>query len=133
MTRSPELGTAVRCPSTSLYWAVLDASMLPRRPGSPSGRQLGYLFEEVLPVPIESVHAVYLPLHGQHYLACGADEALVRAAHDNGALALVPTELPPFVVESAAVVLGLPELDDYLAQRGGAPGPLDETRRAALR
>ncbi|MCA9284394.1 MAG: hypothetical protein KDA22_04215 [Phycisphaerales bacterium] len=102
MTRSPELGTAVRCPSTSLYWAVLDASMLPRRPGSPSGRQLGYLFEEVLPVPIESVHAVYLPLHGQHYLACGADEALVRAAHDNGALALVPTELPPFVVESAA-------------------------------
>ncbi len=81
----------VRLPPERLYWAVLDA---------PAARDrltaLGYLFESVLPVPVERVHAVYLPLSDGRFLACGMDREQL-AAHDDGALVLGPETMPQFL------------------------------------
>lgn len=95
-TTHAESTTALRWPPEDFYWAILDASALPR---SRSGRteQLGYLFEAFLPVAIEDVHAVYRRLPGrngaQRYVACAAPRQRLEA-EVNGALTLAPAALP---------------------------------------
>lgn len=78
------------------YWAVLDASMLPRSLGrSRHDRQrLGYLFEAQLPLPIEQVQAVYLPLGESQYLACGVEHARLENEVPGSALTLRPDRVP---------------------------------------
>jgi len=80
----------IRLPPERFYWAVLDAPVARDRRTA-----LGYLFESVLPLPVERVHAVYLPLSGGRYLACGMDRERL-AAHE-GALVLGPQTLPEFL------------------------------------
>ncbi len=85
-------------PAERFYWAVLDASSLPR--GGRLERRLGYLFEASVPgLDAEHLHAVYRRLPGDgRYVACGlpCDEAGPAAA---AALTLTPTSLPPFIAE----------------------------------
>ncbi|MFG0243490.1 MAG: hypothetical protein ACF8R9_11960 [Phycisphaerales bacterium JB054] len=80
----------VRLPPERFYWAVLDAPAARDRRTA-----LGYLFETVLPVPVERVHAVYLPISDGRFLACGMDREQL-AAHD-GALVLGPKAMPEFL------------------------------------
>ncbi len=96
-------GREASVPPERLYWAVLDASSLPRQPFASRAlwnRRLGYLFEAVLPVPIESVHAVFVPLGGGTVLACGMERASLREVAE-GAISLRPESLPPFVPPTA--------------------------------
>lgn len=93
-------------PAYRFYWALLDASVLPRglmhRKPDPKG--LGYLFEAELPVPIDRVHAVYLPMGDRQYLACGVEhEKLDEDESLGGALTLVPDGLPEEVFPQGTV------------------------------
>jgi hypothetical protein len=109
-------GLYVLLPPQQFYWAVVDASQVakasgsqPRNPRNPrtlrnfrnfrGHRQLGYLFENVLPVPIEDVQAVYVRLPGGSYLACGMDKNLLQA-QCNGHLHLGPDQVPPDICDS---------------------------------
>jgi hypothetical protein len=98
-----------RWPAHRFYWALLDdpahtgtaAGVRRRLPGGrfvTSGRsrvRLGYLFESHLPVPIESVHAVYLRLGQGRALACAlSDDAF---AEHRDALTLGPASLQAFL------------------------------------
>lgn len=112
-----------RLPPERLYWGVLDPSSLPR--GSAGRRRgLGYLFESVLPVPIETLHAVYLVLDDGRVLACGMDRGAL--AEHEGALILGPESIPACVgatecVEAAAINLLLGEFEPravHMARRG---------------
>ena len=51
----------LQLPAESFYWAILETGSLPR-PKHPTTVQLGYLFENVLPVPIEEIQATYRPI-----------------------------------------------------------------------
>jgi len=90
MSDSTTAAPEVRLPPERFYWAVLDVGALSGRK-----RGLGFLFESVLPVPVESVHAVYLPLGEGRVLACGMDRPLI--SEWEGALVLGPAALPEFV------------------------------------
>jgi len=100
-------------PASQFYWAVLDTSCLPRAlfPSLHKTHQIerfGLLFESVLPVPIETIHAVYRPFAPGRVLACGMDRERLAAAA-NGALTLVPDN-----IHSGLEVDGCPVLANEL-------------------
>jgi len=98
-TSSPNAGTRLELPADRFYWGVLDASALPRRARS-TPEQLGYLFESVLPVAVDTIHAVYLPIGTDRVLACGID---LDDLHDHAAqgwLTLSPEAVPGFISET---------------------------------
>ena len=98
----------VKLSPKSFYWGVLNASSLPRRKNSL--KQLGYLFETYLPVPLEQVHAMYLKLPaasgsivGGRWLACGMQiDELQLQIEKAGSLAmtLCPASLPSVVEQT---------------------------------
>jgi hypothetical protein len=111
----------IRLPPERFYWAVLDASSLPRsmlpwRAGARRSKRFGYLFETHLPIGIDEVHATYTrcpqvnPSPGtsedagsprdDHVLACAIELTALDDACD--ALSLAPSSLPPFVAHDAA-------------------------------
>ena len=79
-------------PAERLYWAVLDPKPLGRT--AIARTECGYLFEDALPVPIESVHASYRWLADGRVVACGIDRAALEAMDRFGALTLVPASVP---------------------------------------
>lgn len=87
----------VRLPPERFFWGVLDVppQMRSRRVAR---EQLGYLFEAVLPMSIENVHAAYVPLeqHGSRFLACGMAVSELEAVRDD-AVTLGPSVLPEFL------------------------------------
>ncbi len=83
-------------PADQFYWAILDRSVLPRGVRN-APAQLGYLFESRLPVPIDTIHAVYAPIDDDRVLACGAPTEALDEADLGEALTLVPADLPPWV------------------------------------
>ncbi len=90
-------------PPEDLYWALLDppeghSGRGHRRVyGARRRRELGYLFESTLPVPIESVHARFAPLGDGRVLACGiSHDRLDSLPH--GAIRLVPDQIPGFIL-----------------------------------
>jgi hypothetical protein len=89
----------------SFYWAVLDVVALPkRRKRNPNS--LGFLFENHLPLAIEEVQAVYLPIgssSGASVVACGMSKADLRASLQSTpeALRLMPKRLPTFAGDTA--------------------------------
>lgn len=86
----------LRLPAERFSWGVLDAGGLPASPpGSRRrGERLGYLFEGVLPVAIESVQAVYVPLGDGRVLACGMDAGELEGLRAQGWTTLGPGALP---------------------------------------
>lgn len=87
-----------RLPAERFYWAVLDTSILPSH-AAKNTRQLGFLFEAVLPVPIENVHAAYVSSDPHSVVACGIDRHTIGELASHDLLRLGPDGLPPFVAE----------------------------------
>ncbi len=78
-------------PPERFYWGLLDVRDVPRN------ADRGYLFEPLLPVPIESVHAVYIPAGEGRMLACAASREALEEL-EPAALSLAPESLPNAVV-----------------------------------
>ena len=98
------LGHAVQLSANAFYWGELDGSLLPR--GRRAARTaLGYLFESVLPTPLESVHSIYVKAGefengAPRYVACGMDRKRLQAhidEHGDGLLQLGPNALPEWI------------------------------------
>lgn len=86
-------------PADRFYWGILNAAALPRRArGTPE--QFGYLFEAVLPVAVDTIHAVYLPLGPDRVLACGMPRAAVQEHAAMPWVTISPRSLPPFISSS---------------------------------
>ncbi len=99
----------VSWPADRFYWAVLDGSMVPKRPlhRRQNEEALGYLFEAELPVPIDRVHAVYVPVNGNRFIACGIEhDRLVENAEIKGALTLSPQAIPPELISNDDATVG---------------------------
>jgi hypothetical protein len=96
----------VLLPAAQFYWAVLDTSkisaMRKRARSRNVQRQLGYLFENVLPVPIEDVQAAYLRLADGRVLACGMDKRVVLELC-SGHVHLGPDHAPPHLDEAVEI------------------------------
>jgi len=93
-------------PAHRFYWAVLDASVLPRGIAKrrPNPERLGYLFESELPVAIDRIHAVYLPVGDNRYVACGVEHERIHAeASLHEALTLTPDQVPEVFAPQGAV------------------------------
>lgn len=80
-------------PADRFYWGVLNAAALPRRARS-TPEQLGYLFESVLPLPVETLHAVYVPIGSDRVLACGIPLADLQDHANQPWLTCSPETLP---------------------------------------
>ncbi|MDQ7012449.1 MAG: hypothetical protein Q9O74_00970 [Planctomycetota bacterium] len=89
--------TRITLAPTMFYWQVLDPTPTGPLPRSITARErrLGFLFETVLPVPIEDIHAVYRPLGDGRWLACGMDRDALQDYRD--ASTLTPVSLPAFL------------------------------------
>lgn len=98
-TSSPNAGTHLKLPADRFYWGVLDASALPRRARS-TPEQLGYLFESVLPVAVDTIHAVYVPIGTDRVLACGISRDDLHGHAAQGWLTLSPEAVPGFINET---------------------------------
>ncbi len=88
------------------YWSLLDASVLPKRlfQRRPDPQTLGFLFESDLPVPIDRIHAVYVPVGDNRFIACGIEhERLTTDLSLREALTLSPDEIPEDVEQECAV------------------------------
>ncbi len=83
-------------PADQFYWGILDRSVLPRS-ARHAPEQLGYLFESRLPVPIDSIHAVYIPIDDDRVLAVGAPVEFLNEADLTDVLTLTPDELPEWI------------------------------------
>lgn len=81
-------------PSQLCYWGVIDHTALGRRP---TARQLGYLFERVLPVAIDGLHAVFSRIDDHTVIACAASHETIRTHTPSGAVTLRPESLPEFL------------------------------------
>lgn len=91
----------VTWPARRFYWARLDVSALPehglRR--RPTFAQLSYLFETVLPLPVEKLQVTFAPIRdarspaGSAYLACGIERDKLRTELPVGAVTLTPGDL----------------------------------------
>ena len=63
--------TTARVPPSDLYFALLESPVSPR--GKARAEELTYALEAALPVPIDTVHAVYRSLPDGRVLAVGID------------------------------------------------------------
>jgi hypothetical protein len=94
-TTAPALidpSSAGEVPAERLYWAILDPAPLGRTRIAPS--ECGCLFEDVLPVSIESVHACYRWLDDGRVVACGIDRGELERIDRSELLALRPNAVP---------------------------------------
>lgn len=89
-----------RRPACEFYWSILD----PRKSGlgtRPTVEQLGYLFENELPCPIENLHAEFVTFKTDdgeiRVLACGCLRESVAHAQRSSAITFGPDALPPFL------------------------------------
>lgn len=94
-----DVGATRVIPSALCFWGVLQESASPgdRTFGKRRRERLGYLFETLLPMSIENVHAVYVNAQSggrRVVLACGMDRELVQRNVSSGVVALCPSEIP---------------------------------------
>lgn len=91
----------LRLPPERFYWAVLDTGGLGKAWGvrAAARRRAGLdcMFEESLPVPIETVQAGYVALRGGRVVACGMDREQLRCLAVDGRQSLGPAACPAFV------------------------------------
>jgi hypothetical protein len=95
----------VTLPAERLYWAVLDPRPLGRSRIADS--EMGFLFEDSLPVPIETVHARFARLADGRAIACGIDREALERLDRARLLSVTPDRIPEpvrdLVGESAAL------------------------------
>ncbi|MCC6910312.1 MAG: hypothetical protein IT430_20450 [Phycisphaerales bacterium] len=130
MTPRPTAPEHLVWPAERFFWGVLDTSALPSRLGRsrPDPKQLGFLFEEMLPCPIEDVQAVYLPQPGRRFIACG----ILRTQLEQlpaATLTLAPQCAPSDIIGDAP--LDCRQIN--LLTGPFEPAPLRRLRRAARR
>lgn len=78
-----------------LYWAMLDTTSIAKRPiAGHSREQLGYLFERLLPLPIEDVQAAYVNAGSRCVVACAMERHLLEEMDLSNELSLTPKALP---------------------------------------
>lgn len=99
--------SAVMLPAERFYWAVLELdqplSAQPWRMRWESRRRQEewlYRFEEVLPVPIEQVQAVFRIVGPRRILACGMEREILNKYRHEGVLELGPKALPSYLTSS---------------------------------
>lgn len=87
--------TSVTIVADECYFGLLDA------PSSGAGRAgqeaLMSAFEEILPVPAEHVHAVFVPLLNGRFVGCGVRREVAQQYMESGATRLSPDHIPEFV------------------------------------
>lgn len=93
----------LRLPPERFFWAVLDTSSAPRARGARRREQLGYMFESVVPVPLEQLHVEFTTLGPDRVLVCGA-RRLVLEGTDPDIVTLGPASLPDWISEEGADV-----------------------------
>jgi hypothetical protein len=131
--RETQDGPQLTLPPQAFYWAILDASVLPSHTSAQRRQQqLGYLFEHVLPVPIDQVHAVYSRLdgHSPRVLACAVQrDALDEQIRNQPAepIALTPSDLPPYIEQNEDAARVDPNVLNLLT------GPFEPPRLRRLR
>jgi hypothetical protein len=115
-----------------LYWSVLDPKPLGRT--AIARTECGYLFEDALPLPIESVHASYRWLPDGRVVACGIERAVLEAMDRAGALTLVPASVPEPVLEAIGTnaVASCDARDLNLLTGPFEPAPVRAARRRLL-
>ena len=92
--KEPDGLKEVTWPQERFFWAVVDASLLPKR--RRNHEQLCYLLEPHLPLPVEAVHATFLPLENGQFLACAVEEEKLEKL-DDSAISLLPGSIPDWV------------------------------------
>ena len=99
--RSDPAAAHVSWPATRFLWSEIDVEALGSRPAR---RELSYLLETDLPVPLEAVHAVFAPLaddgggrRGRRFAACAVEIQRLRDELPAGAVSLRPEAPPPFL------------------------------------
>lgn len=122
---------AVSLPSERFYWALIELNEpLSERPWrarwdfSRRREELLYRFEEVIPIPIEEVHAVFLPVDQRRILACGMERDILQRYRLKDILELGPQSVPECLTES-----GITELKLNLLSGPMTPPALTTSRR----
>jgi len=111
-------------PAEHCYFAVLDASVLPRSRRR-SARHLHYLLESMIPLPVEEVHAAYAPLADDRVLACAVPREVMDRIDPATARRVVPASIPSWVGAE-------PERLPNLRFGAAAPPTIHRLRRAAF-
>jgi hypothetical protein len=88
----------VRWPCERFYWGILDPSLLPAGEKATDER-LRFLLEPELPVPLDDVHAVFVPAAGSpsRIVACALSREVLQRDVPTQALTLGPGDAPAFV------------------------------------
>jgi hypothetical protein len=113
--------------ATDLYWG-----RLPPQSRQLDARQRLFRFEHTLPVPVDSLHVVGVPLADGGALMIGIDPERLRAILaqrpdiDAGTWALVPDRIPAHCADAATTAV-LPQLN--LLQGPFEPAPRRQARR----
>ncbi|MFG0328790.1 MAG: hypothetical protein ACF8PN_02720 [Phycisphaerales bacterium] len=92
-----ECGDWIRWTPDRFYWAILDRASAPEPLPLRRRRrreQLGYLFEHAIPTPIESIHAEYVELPDDRWLAIGVCRDTLEQSLPDEATRLTPIEAP---------------------------------------
>jgi len=91
----------LQLPPERFYWGLLDTSNLTRK--HLTRKQLDFLFEPLLPVPLDQVHATYASGGDGRIIACAADVQDLESLMHSGRVRLTPVAVPE--------ILGLPEFN----------------------
>lgn len=102
----------------SFYWALLDANVV-KGARIRNTRQLDYLFETVIPLPVEQLQTAYLKLQPArdgklNYVACGMERERIRREldqHGDPPLVLRPAQVPEFIAAAVGEQVAKAELD----------------------
>jgi hypothetical protein len=81
------------------YWAILDGASL-RAARRMDARRLSYLFEEHVPIEIDSLHIVFARAADGHWIGCAAEHEQL-AGLPSGTTRLYPEAVPAFVAPLA--------------------------------
>ena len=88
--------TAPMSDHASFYWALLPRDARGQL-GARERESLLYAFEEHVPVPLESLHAVLVPHGDDRALVCAADRGVVGERCARGESVFAPSDLPGWV------------------------------------
>lgn len=87
-------GTQLPWSAERFYWSLLEVPQWKRAGELPAGLRM--LLEEDVPVPVDSLHAVGLPLRDGRVLVCAVESAALQSLSE-GAATLTPERVPEFV------------------------------------
>lgn len=84
-------------PAECFFWTTIDSTVLPRpvRRGAARRRQLAFLAEADLPLPLRDLQIAYAKLDSGAFLACAIPRASLEKA--DCALSLCPASIPEFL------------------------------------